>query len=319
MTVLVTGANGFVGRNLIQSLHANRRTFGGIINISRRPFTSPFIDKSYKCDLGFSNQEDGRFYALRNIMKEHRPQYIFHLASKATVKMTGNEPFQILQDNILSTQKICQWAPKGARVVLASTVIVYGDWIFEQGSSDFPGREARPYTEEDRTEPTSIYGMTKRASEGILNYYTSTGQIKGVSARMCATVGRGLTHGVVYDFIKKILYNPTLEALGSKPGSTKPYCHIDDLKNALILLAMKGSAEGAYNIVPDDAINIEQVAKAVMNGLEVYRNIDWLGDGANWKGDNKLISVSNDKLKSIGWTPKYSSKEAIFEAVRNMS
>tara|TARA_Y100000593_G_scaffold83590_1_gene157695 strand:- start:9737 stop:10675 length:939 start_codon:yes stop_codon:yes gene_type:complete len=312
MTVLVTGANGFVGRNLIQSLHINRRTFGNIINVSRRPFTSSFIDKSYKCDLGFSDQEDNRFYALRNIMKEHKPEYIFHLASKATVKMTGNEPFQILQDNILSTQKICQWAPKGARVVLASTVIVYGDWMFEEESP-------RPYTEEDRTEPTSIYGMTKRASEGILNYYTSTGQIKGVSARMCATVGRGLTHGVVYDFIRKILNNPTLEALGSKPGSTKPYCYIEDLKSALILLAMKDSAEGAYNIVPDDAINIEQVAKTVMSGLEVYKNIDWLGDGANWKGDNKLISVSNDKLKSIGWTPKYSSKEAIFEAVRSMS
>ena len=108
MTVLVTGANGFVGRNLIQSLHINRRTFGNIINVSRRPFTSSFIDKSYKCDLGFSDQEDNRFYALRNIMKEHKPEYIFHLASKATVKMTGNEPFQILQDNILSTQKICQ-------------------------------------------------------------------------------------------------------------------------------------------------------------------------------------------------------------------
>jgi UDP-glucose 4-epimerase len=245
-------------------------------------------------------------------MRQHEPEYIFHLASKATVKMDGNEPFDIIQDNILSTQKICQWSPKGARVVLASSVIVYGDWMFQQESP-------RPYAEEDRTEPTSIYGMTKRASEGSIRYHSSTGQINGVSARMCATVGRGLTHGVVYDFIRKILNNPVLEALGSKPGSTKPYCHIDDLVQALLILAMNKDVSGEYNIVPDDAINIEEVAKAVMSGLDVYKNIEWLGEKSNWKGDNRLISVSNEKMKSLGWKPSYKSKEAIAKAVGDMA
>ena len=161
--------------------------------------------------------------------------------------------------------------------------------------------------------------MTKRASEGSIRYHSSTGQINGVSARMCATVGRGLTHGVVYDFIRKILNNPVLEALGSKPGSTKPYCHIDDLVQALLILAMNKDVSGEYNIVPDDAINIEEVAKAVMSGLDVYKNIEWLGEKSNWKGDNRLISVSNEKMKSLGWKPSYKSKEAIAKAVGDMA
>ena len=225
--------------------------------------------------------------------------------------MDGSEPFDIIQDNILSTQKICQWAPKGAKVILASSVITYGDWMFQQESP-------RPYTEEDRTEPTSIYGITKRASEGIVNYHDSTDRISGVSARICATVGRGLTHGVVYDFIRKITNNPTLEALGSKPGSTKPYCYIEDLVNALVILAMSKKTRGEYNIVPDDSISIEEVAKAVMEGLENHKEIEWLGEEANWKGDNKLISVSNQKMRDLGWKPKYKSKEAIIQAVKDM-
>ena len=80
----------------------------------------------------------------------------------------------------------------------------------------------------------------------------------------------------VYDFIKKITNNPVLKAIGNKPGSTKPYCHIDDLTQALILLAMNKKVNGEYNVVPDDQINIEQVAKAVMSGLEEYRVIEWL-------------------------------------------
>ena len=313
MKILITGATGFIGRHLTLKLKLLGHE---LITISRRPVMRNKKDVKlsthYALDLGEVDRSKDSYYMFENICRQHSPDLIFHLASNAVVKPDDDNPHGIILDNTISTQKVAHYAPEGCKVVLASSVIVYGDWMFQQESP-------RPYTEEDRTEPTSIYGITKQASEGSIRYHSSTGQINGVSARMCATVGRGLTHGVVYDFIRKILNNPTLEALGSKPGSTKPYCYIEDLKSALILLAMKDSAEGAYNIVPDDAINIEQVAKAVMSGLEVYKNIEWLGDGANWKGDNKLISVSNDKLKSIGWTPKYSSKEAIFEAVRSMS
>ena len=310
MSVLVTGGRGFIGRHLIHRLRPYRNIFGPVITVGRQSFASPFVDRHYTCDLGYPDQSEPEFYVLKTIMRKYDFDYIFHLASKATVKMQGNEPFEILNSNILSTQKVCQWAPKGARVILASSGINYGDWMFQEET-------ARPYGEEDKTDPTSIYGMTKRASESILKYYTSTGQIRGVSARMCATVGRGLTHGVVYDFMHKILNNPTLEALGDKPGSTKPYCYIDDLIDGLLLLAMK-DITGEYNICPDDQINIEEVAKAVMSGLEVYKEIEWLGESANWKGDNRIISVSNSKMKSIGWSPKYSSKQAIIKAVKDI-
>lgn len=306
MAVLITGANGFVGRHLITKLSKYRNTFGEIITVSRRHFKSPYSDRHYRCDLGFSDIAEPDFSGLKFIYNRHRPSHVFHLASKATVKMAGHDPFNIIQDNILSTQKVCRWAPNGAKVILASSVIVYGDW------GDL-------YIEEDKTEPTSIYGMTKRASESILNYYTDTGTISGVSARMCATVGRGLTHGVIYDFIRKIKNNPVLEALGSCPGSTKPYCHIDDVTDALILLALKEDVDRYYNIIPNDLINIEQVAKAVMKGLGIKKDIAWLGDGANWSGDNKLISALNNKLKSIGWQNKYNSKEAIIKAVQEIS
>ena len=56
--------------------------------------------------------------------------------------------------------------------------------------------------------------------------------------------------------------------------------------------------------------------KVYAAGLDVYKNIEWLGEKANWKGDNRLISVDNQKIKELGWIPKYGSKEAIVKAVR---
>ena len=257
MSTIITGGTGFVGRHLARKLKENANIFGKIINVSRSGVQASCFDASYKVDLG--TQENSTFGMLKFVLDKHKPNYIFHLASKATVKMDGLDAFNILNDNILSTQKICEWSPKGCKVVLASTVIVYGDWIFSDDSKD-------EYDETDRTEPTSIYGMTKRASESILRYHTSTGKIQGVSARMCATVGSGLTHGVVYDFIRKIKENPVLEAIGSYPGSTKPYMHVDDLTTALTLLALKQGISGEYNLVPDDKINRQSC-----NGRSWYR------------------------------------------------
>ena len=174
----------------------------------------------------------------------------------------------------------------------------------------------KPYNEEHRTEPISVYGATKRASESILDSYVEAGKIKSVYARMCATVGKGLTHGVVFDFIRKLYsLNSNLEALGDEPGSFKPYCHIRDVVNALVLLA-KSETSGAYNIVPDDYINISQVASAVMKGLGIHKPVKFLGSKSNWKGDNKYLICDNKKLKELGWNLKFpNSYDAIVDVV----
>ena len=160
--------------------------------------------------------------------------------------------------------------------------------------------------------------MTKRASESIIESYTSSGKIDGVSARLCATVGSGLTHGIIKDFIRKIKSdNPNLEALGSYPGSTKPFCHIDDVIEALILLGTQDAKGKVFNVVPDDSITVEEVAEAAMSALEIQKPIKWLGEEANWKGDNRIIRASNTLLKSAGWNPKFpKSKDVIFDVVK---
>ena len=311
MSVLITGAHGFIGKHLVKRLQ-HEPDFGDIVCVGRNPVFSNTLDrniKHYAVDLGETDPDDSNFHLLHDICKTHKPNIIFHLASKATVKESHN-PYRIIQDNIISTQKVIHSAPRGCRIVLASTVIVYGDWWVDR----------HPQCRENlATIPTSSYGITKRASESLIEAHTNMGDVNGVSARLCATVGDGVTHGVMKDFIRKLKSdNPNLEALGAEPGSTKPYCHINDTISALVTLA-KSDANGAYNVAPDDSINIAEVAKAVMNGCDIHKPIKWLGEGANWKGANRVISVSNMKLKELGWNPKYpKSADAIEDIVRRI-
>ena len=145
-------------------------------------------------------------------------------------------------------------------------------------------------------------------------------KVSGVSLRMCATVGPNLTHGVIKDFIQK-LQSPSeyLDVLGDEHGSKKPYCHIEDVVEAIILMS-KSDVTGEFNVLPDNAITINEVASAVMKGCGINKPINWLGDGANWKGDNKIIDVNNSKLKSFGWEPKFpDSHGVIVDMVKRIS
>jgi len=313
MKIFVTGATGFIGRHLCLRL----KLLGhDIVTISRHPIMVVKKDnqtnKHAVIDLGETDRSKESYYLFENLCNYHKPDVIFHLASSAVVKPDEEDPHRIILDNTVSTQKVAHYAPEGCRVILASSVIVYGDWLFKKGDID------SKYSERSACRPTSIYGMTKRASESIIESYTSSGKIEGVSARLCATVGSGLTHGIIKDFIRKIKSdNPYLEALGSHPGSTKPFCHIEDAVEALIMLGTKKEIESrVFNVVPDDSISVEEVAEAAMSALEIEKPIKWLGDDANWKGDNRIIKAKNLLLKEAGWNLKFAkSKDVIFDIV----
>ena len=88
---------------------------------------------------------------------------------------------------------------------------------------------------------------------------------------------------------------------------------------AFIRVALDKREDQIYNVVPDNSISIEQVAQTVIDTMDVERDIKWLGEGSNWKGDNRIIRASNDKLKSIGWEPKYkNSSRSVAQAVLDM-
>ena len=304
MSILITGATGFIGGAL--AFRLLRDGHRDIVTFSKKPIQAKATEH-YCCDLGDPKNVGKNDAMFAKICREHNPEIIFHLAGNPSSKLDRNNPYKILFDNIISTQRVLNHAPENCRVVFASSIIVYGDWLFDK---DPQGK----YVETDNTHPTSVYGMTKLASENLVDLYSNMGTVNGVSLRLCATVGKAATHGVVKDFVRK-LSEPLeyLEILGDPPGSTKPYCHIDDVVDALILLA-NSKESGAFNVLPEDSINIEQVANAVMEATNIHKPIEWLGEAANWKGDNRIIRASNQKLRSLGWAPKFKSEDAIREA-----
>ena len=320
MKMLITGSNGFMGSNLLTHFRDKYTHWDDIIYGCGRKMetqTDPLRHVMYAPighdDIAWFSRTTG-YFKVDLTIKEHvqkmmdicQPEVILHFAANPLVRLDESNPTQILDDNIKATQHLLQYCPEGTHFVFASTIIVYQNAIF-------------PPTEYDNVEPKSIYGVTKLASEGLVNSYQELRDIVPTNLRMCATVGPNLTHGVVYDFVNKLKTDDKyLDVIGRRPGSRKPFCHIDDVISAVDMVVDK-THQGTFNVLPDNNIDIEQLAHAVMDSIGIHKEINWLGEKANWKGDNRYLMASNDKLKRYGWTPKFRSEEAIEDVVKEFN
>lgn len=317
MKILVTGGTGFIGSHLTKALRERHRALDDeVYTVSRHRHPDGQHGKGYffHAPIGSDNmghcQMDVKHItldlsdrsAVLRMMQVFQPDVIYHLAANPLTRMDKERPFQIMHDNVLSTQYLCEYAPQGCRFFLASSIVVYGDYNGEVCG------------ELDVTSPTSLYAVTKLASEGVVSVYTQLGKIKGTCLRLCATVGSGVTHGIIYDFIKKLRSDsPTLEVLGAWPGSRKPYIHVDDVVSAFL------SADdhyGLYNICASDAIPVAEIAQLVKDTLGINKPNTWLGSESTWKGDNKTLWANNSLAKQEFWQPKFIwSASAIEQAI----
>jgi len=316
MKILVTGDTGFIGKHLVKELKQNNDYDVWGVSSSRvveDNCKGSFIYVSMNDNL-VHKSETAKHYtcrltnldSVRCMMRDCKPDCIIHLAANSSGKPDELHPHSIIDYNIKATQLLAHYATPGTRFVFASSIVVYGD----------PKTEQR-FNESDTCNPTSMYGATKIASEHILNTYHNSGKIDLTNLRFCAVVGSGLTHGVVYDFINKLRSDSThLELIGSAPGSTKPYIHVYDAVGA-IKFVLDQDLYGNYNVCYEDEISIDTLADNVMFSAKIFKDKKWLGQKANWVGDNRVIRATASRLKASGWKTNYStSVGAIRDAVQ---
>lgn len=297
MKILLTGAGGFIGYNVYRYL----LNLGYDVEVCiRKYYDEKFFPTEkvwYGCDLTKSD-------TVKSILDKVNPSCIIHLAGIATTKQDDSNPYGIVDNNVKSTFNLLQHCKDDCRFIFASTVLVYG------GQKDA--------TESTTISPTGVYGATKIACEGLISAYATIKNIRATSMRLCATVGPKMTHGLVYDIVKKLRSNsPNLELFGDSPGSIKPFIHVDDVCRA-IQFFLKNDFYGSYNICPNDNISVKNIATEIMRVLEINKPIVWQGKKSLWKGDNNLIQCSPNKVWQAGFRPEYTNSiSAIAKVVRN--
>jgi len=307
--VLVTGGAGFIGSHLVDRLVEEGYSVRIIDN-----FSSGSLE-NIRHHLGGKRVEvlgvdlkdpAGVEESVKGV------EAVFHFAANPEVRVSTTNPEVHFRENVVATFNLLEAMRRND----------VGDLVFASSSSVYGEPEEIPVGEEAPIRPVSVYGASKAACENLIHAYSKLYGIKAVALRYANVVGPRLRHGVVYDFIVKLLKDPgVLEILGDGT-QTRSYIYIDDAVEATIT-AWKASRGGfeAYNVGSEDWITVNDVADVVVEvmGLQnVKRVYKPVLHGVGWLGDVKKIALKVEKLKSLGWRPRLRSREAVAEAARRV-
>jgi UDP-glucose 4-epimerase len=167
--------------------------------------------------------------------------------------------------------------------------------------------------------PISLYGASKLACEALITSYCHTFDMKAWIFRFANIVGERGTHGIIIDFINKLMANPlALEILGDGE-QRKSYIHVSDCIDG-ILFAVNNSNEMAniFNIGSPDTINSTQIGELIVKEMGLHDvHFTFTGGNRGWKGDVPKMLLSIDKLRGLGWDPSHNSKSSVIAAIRS--
>lgn len=301
MKILVTGGAGFIGSNLVDKLVENNEV---VVFDNLQKGKLNYVNKKAK----FIKADVRNFDELNKVIHDEKIEFVYHLSAYADIRNNVKDDTRmIIDENFLCTHNVLEAmrANNVKKLCFLSTSALYGDNSIEN-------------PENDPLITISVYSATKVASEKLIMSYCYSFGMQSWIFRPPNVVGPRGTHGVINDFIKKLCKNnKELEILGNGK-QRKSYLYIDDCIDAM-LFCIEHAKEpvNIFNIATGDLIDVTKIAELVADELGLKNvKFNYTGGESNWIGDVKTIWLSIDKIKKLGWKPKYNSQEAVRLAVK---
>ena len=303
--ILVTGGAGFIGSNMVETLIDDNEViaFDNLSNVDDR-YVKQFSDhKNFTFVKGDIND-------LPEMRELDEIDAVIHLAANSDVRNGAENPSVDFRNNVEGTFKLLEFMRmrEVKQILFASSSTVYGEASVMPTPEDYG-----PYV------PISSYGASKMACEGFITAYSHYYGIKGSIFRFANIVGKNSTHGVIYDFIRKLQKNPKeLEILGDGT-QRKSYLYVDDCVRSMLYVHDSSKSTDIFNLGNPETTSVSRIADIVVSemGLEdVKYNYTGGINGRGWKGDVKIAQLDVKKLTSAGWKNKLNSDEAVIQATR---
>jgi len=310
--VFVSGGAGFIGSHLVRALLEEAETERVVIFDN---FTSG--QRSYLEGVA----KDARVKVIEADLKEVSAvtsamagcDTVFHLAANPDIAKAVTQPDIDFWEGTYLTQNILE----AMRISKVSKILyTSGSGVYGENPSVAFAEDYGPCV------PISTYGASKLACEGLIAAYCHMFELTGRAFRFANVVGPRQTHGVGYDFIRRLKANPGRLRILGDGSQKKSYIHVDDVLAAIRLVDERTSPRyDVFNVATEDYITVSEIADLAVKVSGLSREkvkYEFTGGDRGWKGDVPVVRFDCAKIKALGWKARRTSAEAVTDAMKAM-
>jgi UDP-glucose 4-epimerase len=238
---------------------------------------------------------------------------VIHLASNPDIARAATEPeIDFYQGTALTNNVVESMRRAGVpRLLYASGSGVYGDLGDLEAPEDYG-----PLI------PASTYGASKLSGEVLIASYCYMFGLSARAFRFGNVVGARQTHGVGFDFVRRLTADPTrLRILGDGKQS-KSYIHVSDVVSAVLHANVHETANfRPYNVATGDYITVNEIADLAVEilGLKTPPVYEHTGGDRGWKGDVPVVRLNTDRIQSLGWKCQKTTREALKASILSLN
>jgi len=314
MNIFISGGAGFIGSHLAARLLSRKSAHSVVVYDNFSSGTRKHLEAA---------GNDPRLVVMEGDLKNLRLlsdsmkgiDVVFHLAANPDIAKAVTQPDidfwegTYLAQNVLEAMRINNIR----KILYTSGSGVYGE---------APGVSfAETY---GPCVPISTYGASKLACEALIAAYCHMFDMTGRAFRFANVVGPRQTHGVGYDFLRRLKADPRKLRILGDGTQCKSYIHVDDILTAMLLVLDRSDAPPAFeimNVATDDYITVTEIADiaCAVCGLDPAQvQYDYMGGDRGWKGDVPKVLFDVSKIKAQGWKSVRSSRQAIQASLEAM-
>ena len=239
---------------------------------------------------------------------------VIHLASNPDIAKAMTDPTVDFHEGTELTHFVVEAMRRAGtgRILYASGSGIYGD-LHEHEAREDHG----PLV------PVSTYGASKLAGEALISAYAHMFGLWGRAFRFGNVVGPRQTHGVGFDFVRRLLAEPTELPILGDGRQSKSYIHVHDVVDAVMTVA-DGPLDppfDAYNVATGDYITVTEIAEVAVGVVGLGPgavSFAYTGGDRGWKGDVPIVRLDTHRINATGWRCRRNTRQALQDSMAAM-
>lgn len=308
----IVGGAGFIGSHFVDRLLASDNRVAGVTIYDNFSSGREWHYEHHRNDSRFSvvSAEVDDLARLTSAIAGH--DVVIHLASNPNIARAATEPeIDFYQGTLLTNNVVEAMRRSGV-----------SDLLYASGSGVYGELGLDPVAEDDGPFcPVSTYGASKLAGEALIASYCAMFGLRACAFRFANVVGPRQTHGVGFDFLRRLTADSSrLRILGDGQQS-KSYIHVLDVVEAVLLAWEESKAAfQVFNVSTLDAITVREIADEAVHclALTAVPTYEFTGGARGWKGDVPVVRLKSERIRALGWASRWNSREAIRAAMDAM-